>query len=169
MTIVQILLVIMVISLIVGPIMAMRPNPDQKRKERIRMAARSMGLSFRITRLPKLSTETNEGETIACYFLQPTPAQLLRSEWMLRRTDYPHEANFYAEWDWTSSVKPCVEAQEYLRTQMISLPRDVKAISAGPSGTSVYWQEKGDEVVLADLLDLLRRIAAFEDAQSKED
>lgn len=149
--------------------MAMRPNPDQKRKERIRMAARSMGLSFRITRLPKLPTETTEGETISCYFIEPNPSQLLQPEWTLRRTDYPHESNFYAEWDWSSSVRPSPAVQEYLRGLMISLPRDLKAIGAGPSGTSVYWQEKGDEAVLADILDMLRRISALEDKKNNED
>lgn len=147
-------ILILVISLILGPIAMLRPNPAQKRKEALRQYAADKGLRFTLRKLPKLKTDMEEPDVSPVYYLAPTPQMQALPTWILVRTHYEHEGNFYREWDWHGEHRPTGLVNEKLRIYLPELPGSVAAIAQGDAGTSALWNERGSK----DVVDLLARM-----------
>ncbi|ACE86296.1 hypothetical protein [Cellvibrio japonicus] len=137
------LLLVIAIALVVGPMAMLRPNPEQRRREQLRLAARDLGLRFAMRHLPRLKTDLEDSPAIPCYYLPPPESCIPESNWILMRTSYAHEGNFYQEWDWIGDGRPASAVADWLKEQMTTVPVSFKAIASGMAGTSVYWTEKG--------------------------
>jgi len=148
-------ILIVVIALILGPLVMLKPKPGQKIKEQLRMNARALGLRFTLRSLPKLKTDMEASGVCPVYYLPPSEALASQPEWLLMRTRYEHEANFYKEWDWQTDSVATRDAQALLLGFMPQLPVSVCAISAGPQGVCVFWREQGGEPVLTLIHDML--------------
>ncbi len=162
------ILLIVTFALILGPISMLRPNPAQKRKEQLRMQASAKGIRFGMRRLPERKTDMEQPPVLPVYFLPPSPIMQSTTDWVLMRTDYEHEGNFYKEWDWQSEVHPPHKVIDLLKAALPELPLSVPAIVQGKSGTCVFWRETDGEAMLEVIIQLLRTLdqAANEPASS---
>ena len=154
-----IIMLIVAASLVVGPIMMMRPNPVQKKKENMRMLARQQGVHYSIRNLPQQADELEKPQPIPVYFLPPTETAS-PSNWMLLRTRYEHDIHFLGWWAWRNEARPTNAEQTVLREYLPILPESIRALSAGAEGITVYWEEQGGELVLRQILQLLKSLQA---------
>lgn len=154
MSIALIVILIVTVSLILGPLAMMRPDPVQKNKENLRMLARASGVHYSIRNLPKQADEQNAPEPSPVYFAPPSETQNTPS-WMLVRTGYEHEMHFLGWWAWQGETRATDAELAVLKDHLQALPDSVRAISAGGKGVCVYWSEKGGELVLQQILNLI--------------
>lgn len=155
-------ILILTISLILGPIAMLKPKPAQKRKEALRQYAASKGLRFTLRKLPKLKTDIEEPGVSPVYYLAPTAQLQLLPTWILIRTQYEHEGNFYRAWDWLNEHRPSQTVSGKLRDYLSQLPDSINVITQGEAGTSVFWNEKeGNDIVdlLVQMLSELQSVA----------
>lgn len=157
MSISLIIIFIVIVSLVLGPIMMMRPNPAQKIKENMRMRARAKGVHYAMRNLPRQADELEQPAAIPVYFIPPTKTQD-SAGWMLVRTHYEHEMHFLGWWAWRGDVRPNSAELAILKQHLKRLPESVRALSAGGNGVCVYWEEMGGELVLDQLLELLEAL-----------
>ncbi len=154
------LIVLLAFSLIIGPIALMRPKPAQMRKEALRKFAASKGVRFTMRKLPKLRTDTDEPGLSPVYYLAPTPQILGSPTWVLMRTHYEHEGNFFKTWDWQGEHRPCEQICDVLRESLPRIPESVSVISQGSAGSCIFWNEKEDLELLEMLIRLLKTLQA---------
>lgn len=152
-----IIIVIVAVSLILGPVMMLRPNPAQKNKEHMRSLARAQGVHYSMRNLPQQADEHSKPSPIPVYFIPPGKTRASQG-WMLIRTNYQHDINFLGWWAWHGEARASDAVQAVLRNQLNNLPESVRALSAGGDGVTVYWEEKGGEAVLVQILDLLKAL-----------
>lgn len=155
------ILLIVVCGMVVGPISMLRPNPAQRRKEQLRSYASKKGLRVSMRQLPTLKTDMDQPAVTPVYYFPLQPGTLEVAEWILMRTRYVHEGNFYAEWDWQTDARPGDTTCTLLKSYLPRLPESVLAISRGRLGVCVFWTEKeGDETVdlLSEMLGKLQQI-----------
>lgn len=144
-------ILVLVLAVVVGPISMLRPSPAQRRREQLRMHASKQGVRFSMRLLPGLKTDIDQPAAMSVYYLPPPPKAREMPEWILMRTTYAHEGNFYQEWDWQTQARPDDASCQLLRTYLPQLPLSVPAISASNLGISVFWQE-GEGIEILDLL-----------------
>ncbi|PUA29833.1 MAG: hypothetical protein B0W54_04565 [Cellvibrio sp. 79] len=149
------IILILAISLILGPIAMLKPKPAQKRKEALRHYAQGKGLRFTLRKLPKLKTDIEEPGVCPVYYLAPTAQMQGLPTWVLVRTQYEHDGNFYREWDWYNEHRPGQAVSEKLRDYLPQLPDSVNVITQGEAGTSVFWSEKEDEGMVDLIVQML--------------
>lgn len=147
-----------VIAFILAPIIALKPRGKQSRLEKLRLLAREKGARYSMRRLPPLKTEINNPEVRTVYSIQPAKQLVNQPEWILRRTDYTHDVNFFKDWDWANEHRPIQSVQTFLIQRLDDLPESVVGISAGGAGISFFWKEETDEQTLLKMLDFLRQI-----------
>lgn len=152
-----VVITVMVIALIVGPIMMLRPNPAQKNKENMRSIASASGIRFTIKKLPKQAAEIENPEPVPVYFFAPSDTQI-SNDWLLLRATYPHEVLYLRGWEWQGEARATTAEQEVLKKHLPDLPEGVRAVSAGSQGVCVYWNEKGGEPVLEKVITLLQAL-----------
>lgn len=140
-----VVILIVTIALIAGPIMMLRPNPAQKKREAWRMQAHQLGMRFMMRALPKQNTDIDSAPPMPVYYLPPQKNHEDARDWMLIRTAYEHEGNMYRDWDWQDAGRPNPQVQNLLKEHLPNLPSGVRAISEGVQGTCIYWDEKGKE------------------------
>ena len=152
------IILILAFAIVIGPIAMLRPSPAQQRKEQLRLHASKQGVRFSMRRLPALKTDMDQPATMPVYYLPPPPKAPEVSEWILMRTSYIHEGNFYQEWDWQTDVRPSDATCSLLRTYLPQLPASVPAISCGNLGISVFWMEKEGVETLDLLIEMLTKL-----------
>lgn len=162
------IILIVACAMVLGPISMLRPNPAQQRKEQMRLHASKKGLRFSMRRLPALKTDMDQPTAMPVYYLPPQPKALETPEWILMRTKYAHEGNFYSEWDWQSAVRPIDSTCALLKTYLPQLPESVSAISHGGLGICVFWSEKEGMETLDLLIDMLKKLHQIENPQVDE-
>lgn len=151
------IVLILAVAMVLGPISMLRPNPAQRRKEQLRLHASKQGLRFSIRRLPALKTDMEQSTSMPVYYLPPPKTRDL-PEWILMRTSYAHEGNFYQEWDWQTDSRPNEAVCDLLKTYLPQLPASVLAISRGALGTCVFWMEKEGMETLDMLIEMLIKL-----------
>jgi hypothetical protein len=149
-------LLIFIVALVLGPIAMLRPKPGQKRKEQLRLRAAGLGVRFGMRRLPALKTDMEAPALMSVYFLPPPVALQSAPDWVLMRTGYEHEGNFYKEWDWQGPVRPPHTIKDKLALLLPGLPCSVPALIQGKSGTCIFWREAEGEETLMELIGVLR-------------
>jgi hypothetical protein len=140
----------------------LKPHPAQQKKEQLRMQAHASGLRFTMRSLPKLATDMEAPLLSSVYYLPPKTLPENVRDWMLRRTAYAHEGNFYQDWDWQGDGRANHTAQTILKVYLPQAPAGLKAITAGNDGVSIYWDEKNGEELLPDLVKLMEAVAQSE-------
>lgn len=156
------ILLIVACALVLGPISMLRPNPAQKRKEQLRLYATKKGLRFNMRRLPALKTDTDQPAVTPIYYFPPQSTSREVSEWILMRTRYEHEGNFYSEWDWQTDTRPSDATCTLLKTYLPRLPESVLAISHGGLGVCAFWTEKEGEETVDLLIEMLGKLDQLE-------
>ncbi|HWV16682.1 MAG TPA: hypothetical protein VN030_14725 [Cellvibrio sp.] len=157
------LVMIVVIALVVGPILMMRPSPAQRNKEQLRSLAAAKGISFSIKNLPQQAGELEAPAPIPVYFYPP--ASDSETDWLLLRANYPHEIHFLQRWAWQGDVRASQGEQQLLERQLPLLHESVMAVSAGSKGICVFWREKGGEPALEQIMSLLEALKKLQQAQ----
>lgn len=156
-----ILVLVLVVAFIVAPIIALKPRGKQSQLENMRLLARSKGVLYSLRRLPPLKTDTQQSDALAVYTLSPNEKISGVDEWILRRTQYAHDLNFFNEWDWANEHRPPESIQQFLLKRLLNLPTSVNGISAGHNGVAFFWKEEGDEQTLLEMIDFLQHIRAL--------
>jgi hypothetical protein len=108
-------------------------------------------------KLPQQADETEAPEAIPVYFFAPKNAAQ-GDDWLLLRTNYPHELNFLDWWAWRGDKRPEAAEIVILKEQLPSLPAGVKALGSGQQGTAIYWTETGSQEDLTRILDVLEKL-----------
>lgn len=152
-----IILVILVVALILGPIRMMQPSPAQKKREKLRLAARARGVHFALRNIPQQADEQSPPGPIPVYFLAPGKNQTDKG-WMLVRANYEHDIHFLGWWVWQNRIRPTDAEVEALKTYLPGMPASVRALSAGNEGICVFWEEQGGESVLEQIIQLLEAL-----------
>jgi len=152
------IILIVAAAIVIGPISMLRPSPTQRRKEALRLYASNKGLRFSMRMLPALKTDTEQPASMPVYYLPPKNKSNDVAEWILMRTSYVHEGNFYQEWDWQTNVQPSAAVCDALKAYLPQLPVSVPAISHGNMGTCVFWSEKEGDETLDLLIDMLTKL-----------
>ena len=159
-------ILVIAIALVLGPISMLRPKPAQKRRENLRLYASQQGVRFTLQRPPALSTDVEQRIPMPVYYFPPADKVQAGGEWILMRTHYGHEKNFYQEWDWQTKGRPNEQVSQLIREYLPRLPESVIAITQGALGTCVFWSEKEDKEVLDLLIDMIGRIRSGADTGS---
>lgn len=160
------IILIVACAMVLGPISMLRPSPALRRKEQLRLHASGKGLRFSMRQLPALKTDMEQPTAMPVYYLAPQPETLEAPEWILMRTKYAHEGNFYSEWDWQSAVRPGDSTCALLKTYLPQLPESVLAISRGGLGICVFWTEKEGVETLDLLISMLSKLQGIESPQT---
>lgn len=155
------IILIVALALALGPISMLKPSPAQKRKENLRLYASQRGVRFTLRRPPVLSTDIEQAIPMPVYYLPPIAKAPMETEWILMRTHYEHEGNFYQEWDWQTKARPDDAICQCLAEYLPILPDSVIAISQGRLGTCVFWSEKEDKETLARLIDMMEKLHRY--------
>lgn len=153
-------ILILAIGLVLGPIAMLKPKPAQQRREALRLHAARQGIRFGIRKPPTLKTAMEPPTASAVYYLAPTPQIQVMPTWILVRTHYEHEGNFYRDWDWYDEQRPTENVGAVLRKYLPGLPESVTVISQGEAGTCVFWSEKEGTEVLDLQIEMLKELQA---------
>lgn len=148
-------ILIVACAIVLGPIAMLRPSPAQRRRENLRLHASKMGVRFSMRQLPLLKTDMEKPTPTPVYYLPPQDKSRAIPEWILVRTRYEHEANFYHEWDWQSDVRPTTAVCACLKRYLPQLPASISAVSQGGLGTCMFWSEKEGVATLELIIKIL--------------
>lgn len=144
---------IIVVLMVIGSVMWLKPSASQQRQTQLRLLARQLGLDVRLSALPQVRRARVRGEPQQ----QGVVYRLLRfGENRAEALEYlVCRANAESEWESESQtvLPPSVRAQ--LDHVLAQLPRDAAAFEITPIGCGVYWRERGDEDTLRQLKQLL--------------
>jgi hypothetical protein len=140
------LVAIVVILMIVGSILWLKPSPAQQRQARLRLLARQLGIDVRLCSLPQCrrarvrEERPEQGVVYRLPIFDPAAA------------DVPHyllcRDNAQAPWSAEIDAALAPPLQALVDRVCAGLPADAVALELGPAGPAVYWRERGDEDVL---------------------
>lgn len=144
---------IIVVLMLIGSVLWLKPSPSQQRQTKLRLLARQLGLDVRLTALPQVRRARVRGETPQqgvvyrlLKFGEHNPDAL---EYLICR------ANAESEWETESDVTLPAPIRTELDRVLAQLPSDAVAFEITPVGCGVYWRERGDEDTLRLLKQLL--------------
>lgn len=147
-------IIVLVLAMMIGPIMMVKPSRRDQRVAQLRARATKMGLRVSLQRL--------EQDTFAVYELpweREDNVKLVGVDWMLERRTYAHEIHFADWWQWRGPARPPAEVLPLLQSKMTALPEGVKAMESTRLGLRCYWSETGGEQRLEELADWLKSVA----------
>ncbi len=127
----------LVLCMLLGPILFLKPSPRQLQLAQLRARAPKLGLKVHMAQLA--------GEERAVYQL-PWPAGKERyagPEWCLERKAYKHEIHIGQYWYWVESSVPESAVIRVLTAQVPNLPDSINGVAADRNGLSCYWNERG--------------------------
>jgi len=151
-----IVVVVGIIAMIFGPIMMLQPNSSQRRQEKLRSHALTVGFKVAMRPLSKAVKGMEAGTMVPVYtFLQQRDADRFGG-WFLQRSDYVHESHLLDHWEWQDKIKAGAEDLQWLNRILPQVPGSVLAIAASSQGVHWYWAESGGEETLAKLKELSR-------------
>lgn len=127
----------LVLCMLVGPILFLKPSPRQQHLVKLRALAPKFGLKIHMAQLG--------GEERAVYQL-PWPVGNMRfagPDWVLERKPYIHEIHLCQYWYWVDHRSPEPEVSQILTQQLPLLPESINGVAADRKGLSCYWDERG--------------------------
>jgi hypothetical protein len=146
---VGIIVSIIVVLMLIGSVLWLKPSASQQRQTRLRLLARELGLDVRLSPLPQVRRARVRAEPpqqgVVYRLLQFGDKQSVIPEFMICRV------NAESAWESESDaiLPPAIRVR--LDEVLAQLPRDAVAFEITSSGCGVYWRERGDE-------DTLRRL-----------
>lgn len=144
---------VLIVALLLGPVLWLRPSPMDRRRARIRDRARELGLHIRVCDLPQTRRERVRGDHPglgAAYSLRSGEKALPAGCWIRSVGD-----------DWqTVEGDPVPGAQRvWLEGVAAGLPAGVVALERGGRLATVYWDERGGEAAVDAVLASLQRLS----------
>ena len=150
-----VIITIVIVLVVAGSIMWLKPSASQQRQARLRLLARQLGLDVRLSALP----QTRRARVRREHPSQGVAYRLLR----FGKNAYPLEfsicrADAQSEWESESEtpLPPALQA-EVVRI-LPQLPSDAVAFEITAHGCGVYWRERGDEETVRLLQRLLKDV-----------
>lgn len=134
-----IILSVVVVAMVLGPIMALKPNKTQKHQEQLREQARLQGLQVQVGKLPQIHRQMVRRE-------EPRLGVSYRLKWQHPELEETHSIRFdylvhrYETEPYTMPAAVIALLQKTLK----SMPESIIAIECSPQWVAVYWQERGD-------------------------
>lgn len=145
----------LVIALVVGPVLWLRPSQGDKRRTGLRLLARRLGLQVRLCNLPqtrRARVRREDTEQGVVYQLPvPDPGKLRPIDYLLVRDAAGSWENENSE-----ALPPALQAA--LERAIAALPADAVALELVPQGPAVYWRERGGEATVEALAAQLRAL-----------
>jgi hypothetical protein len=157
-------IIILVMASLLGSVMWVMPSPRQRHQGRLRLKARQMGIHVQLVRVsfPRASGELEgEDRTLAAYrFARTNLEQKERSGWRcweVLRVETWNNKGLPDHWSWGKKVAVLEPAEcEQLSAVLQQLPQGVLGVESTPLSLTVYWDERGDEVMLEQLAALIQ-------------
>lgn len=149
---IPLIFIVLAVTLVIGPVMWLRPSKRQVALAKLRQKAASDGLSVRMAAIP----ESEGSGTAAVYYLPWQKSSGLSLGWGLERRSISHDLHFSGQWDWQGSTRPPQSAQPYIKEAIADMPEGYLALFANPAGLGIQWRETGGDVAYSKLLSLLR-------------
>ena len=144
---------IIVVLMVIGSVLWLKPSASQQRQARLRLLARQLGFDVRLSALPQVRRARVRGEPqqqgIVYRLLRFGENNAHALEYLVCR------ANAESAWESESEVTLAPRVREALDRVLAQLPRDAVAFEITPMGCGVYWRERGDEDTLRLLKQLL--------------
>jgi len=141
-------LVVGIVAMVLGPVLMLQPNSSQRRQEKLRTKALSMGLKVSMRPLPKASGGSEAGTMVPVYTLLRERDPERFDGWLLVRLDYDHGAHFQKFWEWQERKQANAADKAWLEAELPGLPKSVLAVGASIQGLHFYWTEAGGDVAL---------------------
>lgn len=155
-----IIIVILAVSMMLGPIMLIQPSKRQRRLAKLRAAATQNGLRVRMSPLPPKSKRA--GESVAVYFRSWEDPKKRRKTWMLARQSIDHGVHFADDWDWVDDRRPTQLDELALKAALADLPESVLGLEATGQTLGLYWLEnlsgKSEDEAVSEIASWLGRL-----------
>ena len=135
------IIIILAVTLVVGPVMWLKPSGRDRQLAGLRQRAAKAGMSVQMQSLPPA---LGEG-TAAVYIQRWRDPRRLQTGWILELQRMSHELHFAGRWDWRKSRSAPEAAWEPLRELLAQLPEDACAVVASQGGLGVQWRENTGE------------------------
>jgi hypothetical protein len=149
MSIWTVLVIVVTISLVVGPVAMLRPSKRDGRLADLRQMAAQKGIRVRLASLMLSSGE----KPLAIYSLSLPKSDIPYAQWLLVQQSFEHALHFWNLWDWhdKAAIAPlCLHPQ--LKQQIQQLDASILGIEVTPHSVGVYWLEKRLEIEQVDAL-----------------
>ncbi len=143
----EVVILVWVMAVAVRPLMKLRPSKRDRQQASFRQRAAEKGLRVTLEAPPRQATDM-EAPTRLPVYRQPGGLGATQA-WMLMRAAYEHETHFLGSWAWQGKGRASPAEQRCLSEHLPELPPSVRALSGGPQGWSVFWNEKGGEQAFA--------------------
>lgn len=139
---------ILIGSMMFGPIMMVQASSRDKRQARLRARATDYQLRVSLSAMPRQATDVDAPKQTPVY-TRHQPRGGAAPQWQLVRGSYEHERQFLGRWRWQTDARPSPAELELLRDWLPQLPESVLAVGANTTGWYAYWTEREGEPVLA--------------------
>lgn len=145
--------IVLVLVMLAGSIMWLKPSAAQQRQTNLRLLARQLGLDVRLCTLPQTRRarvrEELPQQGVVYRLLRFGEKRAKPFEYLVCRVDAQ------AAWESEANIElpPSVRAQ--LDSVLAQLPTDVVAFEITAQGCGIYWRERGDEDTVRSLQHLL--------------
>lgn len=147
--------IVFAIAMAVGPVLMLKPSRYQQNIASLRSKALKVGLQVH-----SLPLKSSGDKLVPAYCLPWKKSSDDRKPWLLERRRFKHEVHFSGEWDWVESLQADDVWSAALKGVLDQLPESVLAVGNGPQGLCCFWSERGGEVTLDQLVEILRTLSA---------
>jgi hypothetical protein len=144
-----VLIIIVTLSMVVGPVAMLRPSKRDGRLADLRQMAAQKGIRVRLASLMLSSGE----KPLAIYSLSLPQSDIPHTQWLLVQQSFEHELHFWSKWDWNdkTAIAP-LHLHSLLKQQIQQLDASILGIEVAPHSVGVYWLEKRMEIEQIDAL-----------------
>lgn len=136
------IMIAIVIAMVVGPVMMLRPTPGMNLLANMRTHASKLGMNVRIP--PR--HEDGSPPKGAIYSLPVSEALRKRGDmeaWVLVKHSMTHEIHFFEQWDWQGKGRLAEKAQKSFALWVQTLPSEsISQVECNVAGVGVLWNEK---------------------------
>jgi hypothetical protein len=140
---VWLVVVVLSISMVIGPIMMFKPSGRDRHLAVLRQQAAVRGLRVRIDRYTKIGHGV---KTIAVYSISHPPSdgeQKASRGWRLRRQEMEHGIHFCGCWDWDDSQIQAPKLQhQVLKQYLKTLDESIIGVEGLEQSLGLWWQER---------------------------
>lgn len=139
--------IFLIISMIVGPIMLMRPSKRMKRIAALRQKAAMEGLRVRL--------DQYQNTSVTVYSLVvKRPKEAVK--WQLIKQSYIHEIHFYNQWQFVNNTPPFLSTQSDKLKQFIDKLNDsFVGLEARGDSVGIWWDESFESGSVDEVKELL--------------
>lgn len=143
MSITAVVVIVLAMSLVIGPLLMFKPSTHQRKVAQWRQIAAQKRFQVQLMSI--------KDRTCAVYRL-PWPTKKARQFWCLEKMSYVHEIHFADYWQWLGSERADAATQIDLKALLANLPVDVVKIESSPVGFGIAWQELGGPQALEQVM-----------------